>query len=314
MGLIRRALLKASQSSWLGERARRYAFVQRTAARFMPGETMDAALEAAAELAKSRIASLLTYLGENVEERGEAEAVTREYIELLGRIHAAGLPTEVSVKLTQLGVDLDEKFCYENLERLIETASVAGPRGQKTLWVDMERSAYVDLTLELHRRARERHRNTGVCVQAYLYRTEQDLESLIEMGAAVRLVKGAYNEPAEIAFPRKADVDENYFQLAQMLLGAEARRAGVRAAFATHDRKLIARIAAWAAAQGIEKGCVEFEMLYGIGREEQLRLAREGYRSGVLVSYGPSWFPWFTRRLAERPANLLFLARNFLPG
>ena len=154
--------------------------------------------------------------------------------------------------------------------------------------------------------------NAGVCVQAYLHRTEKDVDSLISMGAAVRLVKGAYNEPPEIAFPKKEDVDENYFRMAQMLLSPEARRAGVRAVMATHDRKLIARITEWTAAQGIPKDEIEFAMLFGIQRAEQLRLAREGYRSGVLISYGSFWFPWFMRRLAERPANVWFLVRNLL--
>ena len=174
----------------------------------------------------------------------------------------------------------------------------------------MEHSPYVDAALEIHRRARAKFPNVGICVQAYLYRTEKDVESLIAQGATVRLVKGAYDEPSEIAFPKKSDVDENYFRLAQILLGAEAREAGVRAAIATHDRKLIARISDWAATQGIPKDQLEFDMLYGIQRAEQLRLVREGYRCRVLVSYGSYWFPWFMRRLAERPANVLFLARN----
>lgn len=323
---MRRALLKASQSPWLCARAPRLGFVRRTAKRFVPGETMDAALAAASELAENRIASLLTYLGENVTDRAGADAATGEYLALLERIRSTDLVTtnrpatagrlaaEISVKLTQLGLDLDSEFCFANLVRLIEHSALATPSSKeparKIVWIDMEHSPYVDSTLELHRRAHKAHRNTGVCVQAYLYRTENDVASLVSMGAAVRLVKGAYNEPPEIAFSRKADVDENYFRLAQMLLGAEARRAGVRAALATHDKKLIARISAWAATQGIERGQIEFEMLYGIEPAEQMRLVREGYRSRVLVSYGSTWFPWFMRRLAERPANAWFLARH----
>ncbi len=150
-----------------------------------------------------------------------------------------------------------------------------------------------------------------MCLQAYLFRTEKDLDSLIPMGAAIRLVKGAYNEPAEIAYPVKKDVDENFLHLAQRLLSPEARRARVRAALATHDRALIAKIIEWAASQGVPKDKVEFQMLYGIQRAEQIRLAQAGYPSGVLISYGTFWFPWFMRRLAERPANVLFLARHF---
>ena len=178
----------------------------------------------------------------------------------------------------------------------------------------MEQSAYTDATLRLYLRAREANANVGICVQAYLYRTEQDLEWLLGSGGAVRLVKGAYNEPAEIAFPKKKDVDENFFRLAQMLLGPEALRMGVRAAIGTHDLHLIARLTGWAAAQRIAKERLEFQMLYGIQRAEQTRLAREGYRSSVLINYGSYWFPWFMRRMAERPANVLFLARNMFSG
>jgi proline dehydrogenase len=266
---------------------------------------VDDALAAAKELAENRIGTLLTHLGENVADRAEAEAVTNHYWDVLDRIRAAGLPSEVSVKLTQLGLDLDRDFCYANLAKLI-----AYSPAEKTLWIDMEQSPYVDLTLDLFRRARTAYPNVGVCVQAYLYRTEKDVESLIALGAAVRLVKGAYNEPSEIAYPKKTDVDESYFHLAQMLLSPEARRRGVRAALATHDVKLIARISDWAFAQEIPKDQTEFAMLYGIQRGEQARLAKEGYRCSVLVSYGSFWFPWFMRRLAERPANVLFLARN----
>ncbi|MGA6957637.1 MAG: proline dehydrogenase family protein [Candidatus Acidiferrales bacterium] len=181
----------------------------------------------------------------------------------------------------------------------------------KVLWIDMEQSPYVDATLELYRRARTSHANVGICLQAYLYRTEKDLDTLIPMGAAIRLVKGAYNEPAEIAYPVKKDVDENYLHLVQRLLSPEARRARVRAAIATHDRSLIAKITEWATSQGVPKTELEFQMLYGIQRAEQLRLVQAGYRSGVLIAYGSFWYPWFMRRLAERPANVLFLARNF---
>jgi proline dehydrogenase len=306
MNPLRKAILAASASPWLRERAPRYRFIRRTVERFLPGEQVEDALSAARRLAQNQIDSLLTHLGENVSDRGEAEAITLHYLDLLERLENTSLPSELSVKLTQLGLDLDCEFCFANLSKLIEHSPA-----RRTLWIDMEHSPYVDVTLELYRRARKTHRNLGVCLQAYLYRTEKDLDSLLPMGASLRLVKGAYNEPPEIAFPKKADVDENYFRLAKRLLGPEARRAGVRAALATHDRRLIARVSAWAREQGLPNRELEFEMLYGIGRAQQLRLVREGYRCGVLISYGPFWFPWFMRRLAERPANLFFLARNF---
>ena len=314
MSMMRNALLMASENAWLRERAPRYRFIRRAVERFLPGENLEDAIAAAQRLAEKRIDTLLTHLGENVAGRAEAEAVTNHYLNVIERIRAARLPSEISVKLTQLGLDADREFCYANLLKLIECLRAGSAPPQKVVWIDMEHSPYVDVTLELFSRARHVYANVGVCVQAYLYRTEKDLDALIAMGSAVRLVKGAYNEPSEIAYPKKADVDENYFHLAQRLLSPEARSAGVRAVMATHDVKLIARISEWAAAQGIAKGRIEFAMLYGIQRSEQLRLAREGYRCNVLVSYGPVWFPWFMRRLAERPANVLFLARNFFGG
>jgi len=310
MSVMRTVLLKASENSWLRNRAPRYRFIRRSVERFLPGEGLDDALAAAGRLAQLRIDTLLTHLGENVTDRTEAEAVTGHYSQALDRIRAAALPSEISVKLTQLGLDLDNEFCYANLERLLRDSQESTPG--RVVWIDMEHSPYVDVTLEMYRRARKAFANAGVCVQAYLYRTEKDLDSLVPMGATVRLVKGAYNEPSEIAYPKKSDVDENYFHLAQRLLSPEARGAGVRAALATHDPKLIDRIRAWAASQGIPTNKIEFAMLYGIQRGEQERLAREGYRVSVLVSYGSFWFPWFMRRLAERPANLFFLARNVL--
>lgn len=269
---------------------------------------MGDALAAASRFSRAQISSLVTHLGENVNDRAEAQAETQQYLHLLDRIQQAGLPSEISVKLTQLGLDIDAEFCLANLTALAEHA----PR--KTIWIDMEQSRYVEASLELHARARRTHANIGVCVQAYLRRTENDVESLIAMGSSVRLVKGAYSEPPEIAFAKKKDVDENYFRLAQNLLSSRARAAGVRAVMATHDGKLIARIAEWASAQSIDKSQLEFAMLYGIQRREQFRLAREGYRSDVLISYGSFWFPWFMRRLAERPANIFFLARNLFSG
>ena len=306
MGLMRRSILMASQSPWMREHAPRFGFMRRTVTRFMPGEDVQDALTAARGLASNGLRTVFTHLGENVALRSEAELVTQHYLDLIDRIRAAGLGTEISLKLTQLGLDLDPKFCYDNLSTLLEHTPP-----EKTLWIDMEQSPYVDVTLELFRRARKSHANVGVCLQAYLFRTEKDLDTLIPMGAAIRLVKGAYNEPAEIAYPVKKDVDENFLHLAQRLLSPEARRARVRAVLATHDRALIAKIIERAASQGVPKDKVEFQMLYGIQRAEQIRLAQAGYPSGVLIAYGTFWYPWFMRRLAERPANVLFLARHF---
>ncbi len=279
--------------------------MRRSVRRFLPGESLEDALRASGDLARSDIATVLTHLGENVAEQGEAAGVTKHYLEVLHRIRSCDLSVEISVKLTQLGLDLDQDFCLANLTTLLKHATARG-----TIWIDMEQSPYVERTLHTFQRARLVSRNVGICVQSYLRRTEKDVEALIAAGAAVRLVKGAYNEPAEIAFSKKREVDESYFRLAKRLLGKQARRNGVRTALATHDRDLINGITAWAASEGMKKEDLEFQMLYGIQRGLQLQLAEEGYGSRVLISYGNFWFPWFMRRLAERPANVLFLVRN----
>jgi proline dehydrogenase len=304
---MRSFFLVCSQSTWMRERATRYGFVRRAVSRFMPGETAQDALSAAQELQNSSIGCVFTRLGENITERSEANAVTEHYLEVLDRIRELGLAGEVSVKLTQIGLDLSPDLALENLVRIIQHAGSGG-----VVWIDMEASNYVDVTLDLFRRARSHHVNAGICLQAYLYRTAKDLESLIPMGSAVRLVKGAYQESSDVAFPRKSDVDENYFKLAQQLLSEQAQSRGVRAAFATHDVKLIRRIIGYAESEKLGKSSFEFQMLYGIQREEQLRLAREGWRSIVLIAYGSFWFPWYMRRLAERPANVFFVLRNLL--
>jgi proline dehydrogenase len=310
MNLMRSALLWASQNAWLREQAPQQKFVRRTVARFMPGERVEDAMEAAQGLASQNIRTIFTQLGENITSPSEAEQVRDHYLAVLGQIRESGLPVELSVKLTQLGLDLGDDLCFNNLVPLIERAALN--TGVALLWIDMEGSAYTERTLELFRRARTQYQNVGVCVQAYLFRTKQDIERLIEMGAAVRLVKGAYKEPGTVAFPRKQDVDTNYFDLAQRLVSPEARQRGVRAALATHDRELIGRIAQFAERNGTARNALEFQMLYGIQSAEQLRLAREGYDSRVLVAYGAHWYAWFMRRLAERPANIWFVLKNLL--
>ena len=304
MGLMRSALLSASQNVWLRERAPRMRFVRRTVARFMPGETFDDAVTACGKLQAEGIGTVFTQLGENVDNPAQARAVAQHYASALERIHREHLPAEISVKLTHLGLDLGAKICAENLRHILQAA------GDVAVWLDMESSSYVDATLDIYREARALSPSAGVCLQAYLRRTGRDLEALLPMGAAIRLVKGAYSEPAEIAFPHKRDVDENYFQLARALLGAEARAAGVRAAIATHDTRLIRRILDLVKTDGVPRGALEFQMLYGIQRGEQRRLAREGWRSTVLIAYGSHWYPWFMRRLAERPANVGFAVKN----
>jgi proline dehydrogenase len=304
MSFMRSILLAAAQNQWLRQRAANYPFVRRTVSRFMPGETLDDALGAAQTLREKKIGTVFTHLGENIKDRSEAQQVTEHYLEVLERIKEESL-AEISVKLTQLGLDLSPDLCLEHLRAIIERA-----RKDSIVWVDMEASNYVDATLELYRRALTAHPNVGVCLQAYLHRTKDDLAKLLPLRPSIRLVKGAYNEPPEIAFARKQDVDENYFDLGKQMLQAKKENRCVRAAFGTHDVALIRRLADFASAEAFGKKDFEVQMLYGIQRAEQERLASEGCTSMVLVSYGSYWYPWFVRRLAERPANLWFMVRN----
>lgn len=305
MSIVRSIILAGSQNKWLREQAPKYGFIRKAVSRFMPGEKVEDAIEAARVLQQNGIGTVFTQLGENISEQSEADVVKAHYIDVLDKISLLNLPTEISVKPTQLGLDLSGEICYQHIKALIEHAD-----SKSTVWIDMEDSSYVDATLDLYSRLRAEFSNVGVCLQAYLYRTEKDLESLMSISPNIRLVKGAYREPPDKAFPRKQDVDENYFKLAKQLLGEEARSRGVRAAMATHDQNLIRRIEEFAASSGISKDKVEFQMLYGIQRSEQQRLARDGYRSIVLISYGDYWYPWFMRRLAERPANVMFVVKN----
>jgi len=302
---MRSMLLAASRNNWLRDRASRYPFVRRSVSRFMPGETLEDGLAAAQALHGKGIGSVFTHLGENIQDRSEAQQVTEQYLQVLERIHGAGLPAEISVKLTQLGLDLSPEFCFANLKSIIEHE-----RMESTVWIDMEASNYVDATLELYRRALSCFPNVGICLQAYLHRTEKDLDALLPMQPSIRLVKGAYNEPAGIAFPKKPDVDNNFLALAQLMLRAKAGGRCRRAAFGTHDTALLRRIADFADSEGIPRRGLEVQMLYGIQRGEQERLAKQGWRSVVLVAYGKFWYAWFVRRLAERPANLWFMIRN----
>ena len=305
MGATRALLLAASQNRWLRNHASQYAFVKRSVSRFMPGETLDDAIAAAHDLRRKNIASVFTHLGENIFDKHEAENVAAHYQHVLERIQAQNLDSEISVKLTQLGLDLSPELCEQNLRRLLAVENPA-----KTLWIDMEASGYVDATLAIYARLLADYRNTGICLQAYLHRTAADIEALRQIKPTIRLVKGAYAEPPDVAIRSKGAIDANYLLLAQNLLRDQVRAEVRRAAFATHDPALIHQITDFAAASGISRSEVEVQILYGIQRGEQQRLASGGWRSGVLIAYGDCWYPWFVRRLAERPANLWLLLRN----
>jgi proline dehydrogenase len=306
MSVMRKVLLAGSTNAWLRDRATKAAFVRRAVSAFMPGESIDDALRAAQELKPQGITTILTRLGENITRIEEAEEVTQHYFLVLDKIAAAGLDAHVSVKPTQLGLDQDRTLCQRNLERLIERTE----QRDNFLWIDMESSPYVDPTIALYRHGRAKTSKIGLAVQAYLFRSEKDVESLIPLGSAIRIVKGAYLEPPEVAYPRKQDVDENFFRLCVRLLQPDAINAGCLLHIATHDMTLVDRLTAWIKANNVPASAYEFAMLYGIQKGQQQRLAREGKRLRVLISYGEYWFPWYMRRLAERPANVWFVARN----
>jgi proline dehydrogenase len=306
MSLMRKVLLAGSTNAWLRDRATKYGFVKRSVSKFMPGETIDDAIRAAQELNADRINTILTRLGENVTTVEEAEEVTAHYLLVLDKVAAAGLDAHISVKPTQLGLDLDRGLCERNLDRIIERAELRN----NFVWIDMESSPYVDPTLDLFRLERARTRRIGIALQAYLYRTAKDVESLVLLGSAIRIVKGAYLEPPEVAYPRKADVDENYYKLCVRLLAPDAQQAGCLLHIATHDVALVDRLSAYIDQHRVPESAYELAMLYGIQRGLQLRLARAGKRLRVLISYGEYWFPWYMRRLAERPANVWFVLKN----
>jgi len=306
VSLARSLLLKVSDSTWLREHGTKAPFVRRAVSKFMPGERFEDMVTAARAMADVGVDSIFTRLGENVKDRGEADEVAAHYLDAVARIRDQGLRCEPSIKLTQLGLDIDPGLATAHAVALARAAHQAG----SYLWVDMEQSPYVDVTLDLVRRLREESPVVGVCLQAYLYRTPEDLADMIERGIGVRLVKGAYKEPASAAYPLKSDVDAHYLTLAQTMLASRAAGRGGRAVFGTHDVRLIARIREHAAGARVAQSDYEFHLLYGIQRAEQLRLARDGAAVRVLIAYGTYWFPWYMRRLAERPANVWFVVKS----
>lgn len=304
-GPIRRALLWASENPTLRRRLPRYRFVKRAVRTFMPGETLEDALKAARTLAGHRIPSTFTELGEGVTTAEQADKVAADYATALDRIAAEGLDIEVSVKLTHLGLDLDAERAFERVDRLAGHAESL----RNAVWIDMEAFPYVERTLEVYHRARERHPNVGICLQAYLRRTERDLAAVLDRSGWVRLVKGAYREPAEILVGNKAAVNEAFFRLSMRALD-HVRPGGVRLAVATHDMKLIDRFDRAAREAGRPRSDYEVQMLYGIRAADQVRLASDAFRVRTLIAFGHHWYPWYMRRLAERPANVFFVLRN----
>jgi len=303
---MRGLLLWMARNRWLRDHLPKLWFARRAVRRFMPGEDPESALDAAARFKADGIASEFTRLGENVTKMEEGDAVAEHYLGLLDDIKSRGLDGEVSVKLTQLGYDIDVERTLAHTQRL---AARAGENG-KTLWIDMEGSAYAEGTIAFYERLKATHTNTGLCLQSYLHRTAGDIQRLLPLSPQIRLVKGAYAEPASIAYQSRHEVDANYVAVASSMLDAAHAGAQVRLGLGTHDVRLIEQIAEHAVALGLPKTSFEVQMLYGIRMDQQRRLAGEGYLVRDLIAYGEAWYPWYMRRLAERPANVLFALRQ----
>lgn len=301
--MLRRPLLFLSDQRWARLLLTRYDAGRAVAWRFVAGEDAGTALEAVRELRGRGVSSTLDMLGESVRDAATAETSTEEYLRLVGRIEASGLPSHISVKLTQLGLDVGDDLCRGNVRRILAEAARIGT----FVRFDMEASAYTERTLALYRSVRGEFDNCGVVIQSYLKRSAQDVEELIAMGARVRLCKGAYLEPPEVAYQQKAEVDASYVRLLERLLSE-----GNYPAIATHDPAMIEHARRYVRRRGIPNAAWEFQLLYGVRRDLQERLAAQGYNVRCYIPFGTEWYPYFTRRLAERPANLSFILRNIL--
>jgi proline dehydrogenase len=303
---LRALLLALSTRPGFGEWMDRVPLTRRFVRRFVAGTEPEDALAVLERLDGHGLQGAVTYLGENVSSPADAARAADVYLTLIDEIKRRGLPAVPSLKLTHLGLDLSEAVCVANLVRVLDRARAAGIR----LWIDMESSAYTDRTLDLYARLRPQHPHAACVVQAYLRRTPADVERLVPLGATVRLCKGAYREPPALAFPDKREVDAAYARLTERLLAADALAAGVYPGFATHDERLLAHVRAVAAQRGVAADRYEVQMLYGIRHDLHAALRGQGLAVRVLVPFGEDWYGYFMRRLAERPANLLFLLRN----
>ena len=305
---MRTILLWMARNPWLKERVPRLRFVRRAVRSFMPGEDLAAAIAAAEATRAAGVKAAFTRLGENVTDLAEAQAVADHYRTVLDEIAARGLDAEISIKLTQLGYDLDVEAAFGHFDGIARRAAEVGTWA----WIDMEGSAYVDGTIAFYERARAAHQNVGLCLQAYLHRTPADVQRLLPIQPGIRLVKGAYDEPATIAYRGKHEVDAAFLAIAATFAPA-VRDGQARFMAGTHDVELIEQIARFGEAIGLEHGRIEVEMLYGIRADQQRKLAGRGFDVRCLIAYGEHWYPWYMRRLAERPANVIFALRQLLP-
>ena len=302
---MRSFLLHLSESKRLAPLIMHNGLSRRVARRFVAGETLDDAVEVARKVNGAMQLASLDLLGENVSDEAGARQAAENYLAIFERIEREKLDSNVSLKLTQLGIDLNEGLCQELLEKIIARAAAQG----NFVRIDMEGSPYTERTVEITKRVRARYSAVGTVMQAYLYRTEKDVLDLISVGCRLRLCKGAYKEPPDIAFPKKSDVDANYVKLMKLLLPS-----GIYHGIATHDPAMIDATKDFAREKNIGREQFEFQMLYGIRTDLQKQLVRDGFRLRIYIPYGTDWFPYFMRRLAERPANLTFFLRNLLSG
>jgi proline dehydrogenase len=306
MPVMRTALIALSRNKTLQDMIVRVPVSRKMAMRFVAGETLDEAVEAVRGLNRQGMLATLDHLGENVATREEAVTAADEYLIALDALDESGVNSNVSLKLTQMGLDLGDDFCYDNVRRIVSRAAELG----NFVRVDMEGSEYTARTIGIYRRLRGEYRNVGLVVQAYLHRTQSDVEALIDDGMGhFRLCKGAYDEPATIAYRERPRVTQAMHELIRTCYSAESRAKGAFAAIASHDEDVINFAKAYAYQHGLAPSQVEFQMLYGIRRELQTALVKQGYKMRIYVPYGTHWYPYFMRRLAERPANLLFFLR-----
>ena len=301
--LTRSALIYLSRQEGLKEFAARFSLFKKLTTRFIAGETIDEAIAAIREVNAHGCTASFDHLNEGVTNAKATEAEVTEYLNVLARIDDTGIKSNVSIKLTQFGLEIDPELAYRNARRIVEDAKRRG----NFVRVDMEGSNVTQVTLDIFNRLRSEFElnDVGIVVQSYLYRTREDVAALLKIPARIRLCKGAYNEPAEVAYPQKKDNDDNYVRVMQMLLSS-----GVYHGIATHDPKMIDATIDFTQREGIGKDAFEFQMLYGIRRDLQEQLARDGYGMRIYVPYGKHWYPYFMRRLAERPANIWFVLKN----
>jgi proline dehydrogenase len=308
---MRRLLLWMASNNWMRRNIPRLWFAKRAVRKFMPGESAQDALAAAEKFRDEQgIATLFTRLGENVTRAEQHEEAANHYNWLIEEILRRGIPGEVSVKLTHLAMDMSDADMERHMNRLCTTAAA---NGNQVVWIDMEGSDYTDKTLAEYSRLKAIYPNVGICLQAYLHRTAADVEALLPLGPKIRLVKGAYKEPREIAWQSRREVDASYLALCVAMLTHRKDGRDIFLGMGTHDVQLIEQVAAAAESLGLARDSFDVEMLYGIRVDQQKRLKAKGYSVRVLIAYGDYWFPWYMRRMAERPANVLFALRQILP-